>query len=241
MPSLINRLIPSLSRWKYRRDRVRGLLQGDPDLKGRMSYAQDGEDLLLASLMDQEQPGFYVDIGAHHPLRLSNTYYFYLRGWRGINVDAAPGSMNAFGNIRPRDINVEKAISAVTAPLTFFQFNEPAVSTFDESQANRIIAEKRYHLTKQVELTSQPLSALLSQHLPPNQRINFLSVDVEGLDLEVLQSNDWQLYRPDWILAEIVTPDLPSMLQAPLTRYLSEIGYHSVSRTVRTGIFRRVD
>lgn len=70
------------------------------------SYSQEGEDVVLRRLFDSQPSGFYVDIGAHHPVRLSNRYYFYRCGWRGLSVDAAPGSMEMFRRLRPRDIAV---------------------------------------------------------------------------------------------------------------------------------------
>src|SRR5437868_6288327 len=83
-----------------------------------MSYSQDGEDLVLSRFLSSENKGFYVDVGAHHPTRFSNTYFFYKKGWRGINIDAMPGSMIAFDKMRPRDTNVEAAISDNDSEIT---------------------------------------------------------------------------------------------------------------------------
>ena len=62
---------------------------------GSLCYSQEGEDMILGKIFSGQKHGFYVDVGAHHPLRFSNTYLFYLKGWRGINIDAMPGSMVA--------------------------------------------------------------------------------------------------------------------------------------------------
>jgi hypothetical protein len=75
-----------------------------------LSYAQEGEDMVLRRIFEDQPLGFYVDVGAHHPVRFSTTYFFYRRGCRGINIDATPGSMDAFRRLRPRDINLEVAI-----------------------------------------------------------------------------------------------------------------------------------
>lgn len=75
------------------------------------SYALQGEDLILKEIFHQVKNGFYVDVGAHHPFKFSNTYFFYKRGWRGINIDALPHSMNLFNQFRPRDINVECGVT----------------------------------------------------------------------------------------------------------------------------------
>ena len=75
------------------------------------SYSIEGEDRIVRALLWQKHDkGFYVDVGAHHPFRFSNTYLFYTQGWSGINIDATPGSMKAFNKYRPRDINLEVGI-----------------------------------------------------------------------------------------------------------------------------------
>ena len=68
------------------------------------SYSQEGEDMILRRLFEKQKTGFYVDVGAHHPKRFSNTFFFYKKGWSGINIDAMPNSMRLFDKIRPRDI-----------------------------------------------------------------------------------------------------------------------------------------
>jgi hypothetical protein len=75
------------------------------------SYSQEGEDRVLAHVLDigRRDPGFYVDVGAHHPQRFSNTYAFYLAGWRGLNIEPRPGSLSLFQRLRPRDINLNLA------------------------------------------------------------------------------------------------------------------------------------
>jgi len=77
----------------------------------RISYSQEGEDLILERFFEGMNTGFYVDVGAFHPKRFSNTYIFYKKGWHGINIDARPGSMKLFNFVRPRDINLEIPIS----------------------------------------------------------------------------------------------------------------------------------
>lgn len=75
-------------------------------------YSQEGEDLLLSRILGDKKDGFYVDVGAHHPFRFSNTYLLYKQGWRGINIDAMPGSMKLFNRFRPRDINIECGVAS---------------------------------------------------------------------------------------------------------------------------------
>ena len=84
--------------------------------------------MILNRFFERKRNGFYVDVGAHHPKRFSNTYTFYKKGWRGVNIDAMPGSMEKFKKIRPRDINLEFAISNKNGTLVYHMFNEPALN-----------------------------------------------------------------------------------------------------------------
>ncbi|MCP2732462.1 FkbM family methyltransferase, partial [Symplocastrum sp. BBK-W-15] len=102
----------------------------EPYLYHNLSYSQEGEDMIISRFFEGKKQGFYVDVGAHHPQRFSNTYRFYLQGWRGINIDAMPGSMEIFNKIRANDINLEISISDCNQILTYYEFNEPALNGF---------------------------------------------------------------------------------------------------------------
>jgi hypothetical protein len=101
----------------------------------RILFSQEGEDGLLERVCAGKLNGFYVDIGAHHPQRFSNTYVFYLKGWRGINVDPMPGSKQRFDILRDRDTNLEVGVSDVREELIYYSFKEPALNTFDPGVA----------------------------------------------------------------------------------------------------------
>src|ERR1700726_1466588 len=98
---------------------IKGLLRGieklDPFVN--LAYSQDGEDMILRRLFERQKSGFYVDVGAHHPYRFSNTCYFYRRGWRGINIDPNPEAIAAFRRDRPHDINVCVGVSEEAGEL----------------------------------------------------------------------------------------------------------------------------
>jgi len=205
----------------------------------RLSYSQEGEDLVLARIFEGQYQGFYVDVGAHHPLKFSNTQIFYLRGWRGINVDACPGSMDLFKKLRPRDINLELAISERPESLTYYQFNENALNGFDRNMAAK--AEKvSFKIVGTKEIQTVTLADVLDKYLPPGQTIDFMNVDVEGLDEQVLRSNDWNKYRPRVILAEDVeTYKWPAVSHSGVAKMLAEHGYELACKTMNTLIFSR--
>lgn len=204
---------------------------------GQLSYAQEGEDLVLARLFgNQVESGFFVDIGAHHPVRYSNTYYFYRRGWTGLNVDALPGTAKLFRRMRPKDITVECGIGAKEGFLTYFAFNEPALNTFSEQEA----AKKNhppYHVINKLQLPVMTLAQLLDQRLPKGRAIDFMTVDTEGLDYEVIASNDWDRYRPKVLLVELLNTRLEDLLTNPTAQLLQKAGYHIYAKTCNTFFF----
>src|SRR4030066_382437 len=103
--------------------------------------SQEGEDILLRRLFksDYLKKGFYVDVGAHDPVRFSTTLHFYLNGWNGINIDPAPGFKCKFDKLRERDINIEIGISSKEEELSYYSFSESAFNTFNKRNAQTII------------------------------------------------------------------------------------------------------
>jgi FkbM family methyltransferase len=205
------------------------------------SFSQEGEDMILRNIFRKKiingQPGFYVDVGAHHPVTFSNTNYFYQIGWRGVNIDAMPNSMDLFSRSRKRDINVEVAIASKPANLTFYSFNEPALNTFSKDLADERLKVPKFKLLNTTEIQTQTLEKVLEQNLPENQHIDFLSVDVEGFDLDVLKSNNWIKYRPTAVLVESYANKFDQVVGDPGYQFLKEKNYDLLSKTVNTLIF----
>lgn len=203
------------------------------------SFSQEGEDMLLRKIFENSKPGFYVDVGAHHPKKFSNTYYFYKRNWNGINIDAAPGSMEQFHISRKRDINIEAAVSRETTELTFYIFEEPALNTLDKELAQQRLAEKKNKLTGEVKVQTRTLADILNKHVPSNKEIDFLSVDVEGYDLEVLISNDWQKFRPRFVVVECFGKGrFEEIISDNTYIFLSGNKYTLYAKTINTCIFK---
>lgn len=217
---------------------INRLLMRDPDMQPNCCYGQDGEDLILNRLLDGQALGYYVDVGAHHPVRFSNTYLFYQRGWCGINIDAMPGSMKKFNKVRPRDINIECGVAGSAGKLMYHRFNEPALNTFDSAEA-KYKNKPPYQMIEIVEVAVERLDALLARYLPAGQQIDFLSVDVEGKDEEVLRSNDWDRYRPRFILAETLRTDLLSLGDCSVVKFLDSVGYKPIGKAYNTSFFAK--
>lgn len=206
-----------------------------------LSFSQEGEDLLLKRIFDSQMDGFYIDIGAHHPQRFSNTYLFYLQGWRGINIDAMPGSMKLFSQLRSGDINIEAAISNSSEELTYYIYNEPALNTFSENlviQRNKLTD---YNVIDKKIIQTRKLSEILDKYVKENQQVDFLSIDVEGLDYKVLLSNDWSKYKPKVILIEELSTSFFSLSKESKTfSFLMDKGYELFAKTFNTSFYKLV-
>lgn len=206
----------------------------------RIGYSQEGEDIVVDRFLNFPKNGFFVDVGAHHPIYLSNTYRFYLRGWHGINIDAMPGSMEVFNRIRPLDINLETPVSDKEETLTYYIFNEPALNTFSAEEANRKNGSGIYRIVRTEQLKTSPLGKILDKHLVTDQRIDFLSIDVEGMDLKVLVSNNWEKYRPTLVLIESLNSDcdISEVSTDPVNIFMKQTGYYLVAKTLNTLIYK---
>ena len=203
------------------------------------SYSQEGEDIILRRIFERQNSGFYVDVGAHHPTRFSNTYLFYLHGWRGMNIDAAPGCMEAFRKLRPHDINLEVAVSRQREILTYYEFDDPALNSFSPEVAHEHAGFEHHWIRQEIKLQTYPLSEIFEQYLPPEQSIDFLNVDVEGLDFQVLSSNDWSKFRPRIVLAEDLSiRSLDEVDCSEVSVFMRSQDYHLLCKTIHTLIFR---
>jgi len=206
---------------------------------GVLSYSQEGEDQILRRIFESRKVGFYVDVGAHHPQRFSNTYLFYKRGWRGINIDAMPGSMHSFNKVRPRDTNLEIGIAELKAQIDYYIFNEPALNGFSHALSQeRHVAESPFLIKDVIKVDVLPLREVLEQYLPVGQSIDFMSVDVEGLDFQVLRSNDWNRYRPTYVLAEVLGSSLHEIEQSEIGQFMRDKGYVLYAKCMNTVFFR---
>lgn len=167
-----------------------------------ISYAQNREDLILQGFFDEDEAGFYVDIGAEAPTNLSVTKIFYDKGWNGINIEPIKELHELFLIERPRDINLNIGIADKAGIVAFRQYEGTGYSTFSpEMMEEHKNDDERYvKRFKDYEVEVKMLSSVLTEY--GNPKINFMKIDVEGLEYEVLAGNDWQKYRPEVICIE---------------------------------------
>lgn len=205
---------------------------------GRISYSQEGEDLILARLLEStvKRKGIYIDIGAHHPTRFSNTYYFYKRGWSGLNIDACPGTKKLFRFLRPRDITIECGVGSREDILTYYSFNEPALNTFSENEVKKKISSK-FKVINEKKIPVSTLKKILDENHFEEKKIDFMSIDVEGFDHEVVCSNDWSKYRPTIVAIELLNTSIEKVRLHPTAAILFEQKYKILAKTHNTYFF----
>ena len=216
------------------------------DIPYHRSYSQVGEDLLLVGFLGDkwgwDYKGFYVDIGAFHPTMYSNTKKFYEVGWHGINVDASREAISLFKKKRKKDINVNVGIGITRGNLDYFQLDNRPMSTFSKEFADAAIARGDASLERIVKIPVITMEELLDTYLPENRHIDFISIDCEGLDLEILKSNNWDKYRPDFILIEIHTGgrnwEIP---KGKVAEFLRQFGYELIGQSCVTSLFGKRD
>lgn len=198
------------------------------------SYSMEGEDIILRRYFEGTSKGFYIDVGAHHPVRFSNTYVFYKMGWCGINIDARPGSMALFNRFRRRDLNLEVAIANDEKDMTYYILDEPALNSFSKDRVEMALEDEKYDLVNTIHMKSRRLSDVLDEYMPSDCKITFLNVDVEGLDLEVLMSNNWDKYRPIMVVVERLISSMDELYNDKLAQFMKENGYSLYAKTVNT-------
>lgn len=208
--------------------------------RGRVSYSQNAEDLLLYDFMierlfNPNYRGFWVDIGAHDPVRYSNTKIFSDMGWCGINVDAMPEAIEKLKSCRKRDINLNLGVGPADGELPYYMFPDHAINTFDKAIADRQPGLKGVRNIKMLTLEH-----VLDKYLPAGQHIDFLTIDAEGFDFKILQSNNWEKYRPDYVLVEVHGDDRAAVLNSDVAKYMRDVGYTFVAQGFLTAFFKRV-
>jgi FkbM family methyltransferase len=166
-----------------------------------VSYSQNLEDVMLWRALKHINQGFYVDVGANDPHELSVTKAFYQRGWHGINID--PITCELLNEERERDINLSFAIGPAEGEMTFYEIGFSALSTSDAKLAEKYRNEG--HSVSEKRVRSLPMSFILGQYA--DKDIHFMNIDVEGAELEVLQSFDLSVWRPWILLVESTIPN----------------------------------
>jgi FkbM family methyltransferase len=187
------------------RGRIRRLAQHWQGLRrgGKISFAQCGEDLLIAYALDSLRISapVYLDLGAFDGKNLSNTFLFYARGHRGVCVEPNPLLCKSIQQVRPEDLCLNVGIAAGTQrTLPFYVLDPPTLSTFDEPLAQKCQAEHGHRITRTIDIPVMSVNEVLERHM--ERAPNVVSIDTESNDLPIL--NDWNFdrWRPEIFCVE---------------------------------------
>lgn len=219
-----------LTRWRYRIDAV-----------DRVSYAQCGEDLLIQYLFNSLGTDriSYLDVGAHPPSYLSNTYYFYLRGHRGVCIEPDAALAHAFGKERPGERLLNIGIAPEEGIADFYVMSRPTLNTFSREEAERFASYGNQTIERVVPVPIRNINAVIAEQF--GRAPNLLSLDVEGLDLPILQSLDFETYAPDVVCVETLTytEDQSERKIAEIIDFMQSRGYFVYADTYVNSIFVR--
>ena len=165
-----------------------------------VSFADNFEDVLLRRAFPGLTDGFYIDVGAFDPVEHSVTKHFYDSGWRGINIEPNPEPFASLVEGRPRDINLKLGLSNREGSLTLFEAPSACWSADRQMVTGYFGADPAQVVERTIEVTT--LATLCDRHVPRGVTVDFLKIDVEGHELEVVEGGDWWRHRPRIVLAE---------------------------------------
>jgi FkbM family methyltransferase len=206
----------------------------------RFISSQCSEDLIIEALLPLKKNGFYVDVGANHPIKYNNTLLFHNKGWTGINIEPKPSKKWLFKILRHKDVNLNVGIGPERSEMDFYIFDESTLNTFDKNSSEEF--QKIGHkLLKVIKIPILPLKEILSKYAKDTE-IDLMSVDTEGFDMEVLKSNDWKKFRPHFVILETLeyrAENMGKKLNSVFDPYMETVGYKKVADTYINSIYEK--
>jgi FkbM family methyltransferase len=198
------------------------------------------EDVSIVKFFPKNEKGFFVDVGCFHPIKYNNTYRLYKKGWRGINIDIDAIKIEGFNWVRPKDQNICVAVSQEEGEVSYWSngFYTPTI-TLDENFAKSKEGKKYQYIKKTTK--SKPLTQIIDESSFANRRIDFLTIDVEGFDHEVLLSLDFEKYSPKLIAFESQMNRFSDIIEEDSYKFLMSKGYELVNWVGMTLLFLSKD
>ena len=199
-------------------------------IKSRRPNSRWGVDLILNDVFKNKKNGFYIDIGCHHPMINNHTYLFYKKNWTGINIDLDFNSIDMFNFFRPKDINIQCALSNIEDETEFFFYHNRAVK-------NTISKEFGHDAVTVKKIKTNTLNNIINDENLNNQIIDFVSIDVEGNELNVLKGFDLKKFKPKIILLEYIQhnvkefyqKDINSIINSEIYQYMIKYNYKLIN------------
>lgn len=199
-------------------------------------FSQEGEDIFIINFFPENHKGFYLDIGAHHPFLYSNTALLYKKGWKGINIDAFPGSMKPFEKFRKKDINLEFGISSVNETLDFYIFKETLLNTFDkQTYESQLLKGKIFDYKLEVKCFT--FNSIIEKYNFNN--IDVITIDIEGHELGIIKSINFELIQPKLFIIEFIEASILEVLNSEINKILNDNGFIFIASLGNSQLFSK--
>lgn len=193
----------------------------------KLCYTRNFEDVMLQRVFADVAQGCYIDVGASHPIDDSNTYALYTRGWRGLCVEPLDYS-RLWADHRPRDLFVNAAVGKATGVLDFHIFDRAQQISTGSPEIRTLWQARQIAPSRTVQVPQYSLGDLWRRHLGQVCDVHLLSIDVEGMEKDVLAGIDWKVQRPWLVVVEAVKPGVPDLSPMDWEPSLVEAGYVKV-------------
>ena len=204
-----------------------------------VSYSQCGEDIIIEYLfrLRNIHTPVCLDIGAYHPIAANNTYKFYLKGSKVVNIDANPSAIKMFNESRPGDTNINMGIGGSEGEFDFYIMEDEALNTFSAEEKTKLESlGSRLKEVKKIKMI--PVNKVLGEYFNITSP-DFISIDAEGVDFDIIRSLDFTRYPPKVICIETInyTPDGTGTKRFSLCRFIEAAGYFEYANTNINSIF----
>ena len=167
--------------------------------------SQFGEDRYLLNLFEKQYEGKYLDVGCFHPTKHNNTFLFYKNGWKGMNIDLNPLTIELFNFMRPKDININSGVSNDEKEKNLYFLNEN--NTQNTLSENQLFFLKKHHNLKDEDIIKKKIKTkrlnFILEHHQFNE-IDFMNLDVEGHELEILKALDFEKTKIRYLCVEMI-------------------------------------
>lgn len=200
------------------------------------SFGATGEDVLLNKIFNKKT-GFYIDVGALHPVNGSLTYNLYKKGWKGINFDIVDNNIKLFRLFRKRDSSKRIAISDKNGFVNSYIFNSGSgLNTLEKKWADKWADTiKKDYKIKKVRKTS--LNTIMKE-FNISKKIELLNIDVEGHEINVLKGINLNIFRPKIITIEIHVAKTEEIFKTKIYKTLKKYNYDLISQYYHTSFFK---
>ena len=167
----------------------------------KTSYSISGVDLIVDRMFSKVKKGVYIDLGCNHPIKHNNTYLLHKRGWEGINIDSDSESIHEFKKLRKNDYNVNELVSSEKKKIKYYFYHErSALNTVDPF----LVKKRKAKPKKIINLETSTLNSIIEKSPYKKSKINLLSVDIENHEYEALKNFNFNKYKIDCIIIELL-------------------------------------